>query len=434
MISTIGTSLTNDLTSTTNQTNTTNSLTSTNNATTVNITNSTSIVINPNSLVSKINNGLALLQTASGGISSAQSDLQTILDSVIKSGDASYSDADRQELQAQVNAALQDITSTSQTTSYNGRNLLDGTFSGLTVPGASSSSPSTTITLANLGIKALGAFEVKSGTLGTVTVGNSDSVQPQTLTIQSNNNSYNVQVGAGDSSGQIAASINALSASSGVAAVSSNPVAVLSKLSQAGNVSFTLSNGTQNGSVNITANITDPKNLSALADAINQQTNTTGISASINSNGNLALVGSNGQNISISNFTSDAQGTTTVRIAANNDCQTTTLSDATGASNSATVSGQLTLISSYGFKVSSNATTGSALSSQGSTQPIIAGLRTISSIDVTSQQNVTENLEIISAAITKVSDLASRVYSQNTVLLNELSSISGNTNTINITA
>jgi flagellin len=115
---------------------------------------------------------------------------------------------------------------------------------------------------------------------------------------------------ANSSAAEVAAAINTAASGVGVNATATNSV-TLDGLTAAGDIQFTLQvGGTTASPTPITATITDPLDLSNLANAINGQAGTTGVTASFTTEGDkssLTLTSIDGSNIGIGAF-ADADG------------------------------------------------------------------------------------------------------------------------------
>ena len=78
------------------------------------------------------NDGVSLTQTGSGALSEITNDLQSMRDLAVESLNATNSTADRADLNQQFQALMADVNNVAKTTSFNGVNLLDGSFQGST--------------------------------------------------------------------------------------------------------------------------------------------------------------------------------------------------------------------------------------------------------------------------------------------------------------
>ena len=75
------------------------------------------------------NDGISLAQTAEGALGAMTDSLQRVRELALQSANASYSDSDRQALNAEAKLLIEEIKRVSEQTNFNGRNLLDGSFS-----------------------------------------------------------------------------------------------------------------------------------------------------------------------------------------------------------------------------------------------------------------------------------------------------------------
>ena len=82
-----------------------------------------------NVAVRNAGDGIALAQTAEGALGSMNDSLQRIRELAVQSSNATNSDVDRDALQAEVDQLVSEISRTADETDFNGRNLLDGSFS-----------------------------------------------------------------------------------------------------------------------------------------------------------------------------------------------------------------------------------------------------------------------------------------------------------------
>lgn len=74
------------------------------------------------------NDGISLAQTAEGALSEVTNNLQRIRELAVQSVNATNSDSDRAALDQEVQQRLAEIDRIAQQTSFNGRNVLDGSF------------------------------------------------------------------------------------------------------------------------------------------------------------------------------------------------------------------------------------------------------------------------------------------------------------------
>jgi len=75
------------------------------------------------------NDGISLAQTAEGALSESTNILQRVRELAIQSANATNSASDREALQSEVNQLVSELNRVADTTTFNGLNLLDGSFS-----------------------------------------------------------------------------------------------------------------------------------------------------------------------------------------------------------------------------------------------------------------------------------------------------------------
>jgi flagellin len=132
--------------------------------------------------ISNAQNGVSLIQTASGALNQISSILQTMNQLALSSANGATQDATSLAANQQEFAALQsDINQIAGTTSYGQTNLLDGTFSGQTlqVGAFDLSNQQISISIGNSDAASLGL------TVGSVGVGSATSAQAAIALVQS---------------------------------------------------------------------------------------------------------------------------------------------------------------------------------------------------------------------------------------------------------
>jgi flagellin len=78
--------------------------------------------------IANANNGTSIAQTAEGAMQESTNILQRLRELALQSANSDKSDADRSALQAEFTAKTGELTRIAQTTTFGGRNLLDGSF------------------------------------------------------------------------------------------------------------------------------------------------------------------------------------------------------------------------------------------------------------------------------------------------------------------
>ena len=405
-----------------------------------------------NQAVSNGNQAVSLVQTATGALQNQTNLLQQIRTIAVQAANGSNTTQDRQSLQNVVTQLLAQVQTIASQTQFNGQNLLDGTFAGSQFQVGANANQIINVSVGNSQTDALGnytaaagttgaystssgafglngylaggAFTVSSGAAGsggagnfvgsaTTTIGVSGSVGSAAVNISSNN----------ESAADIASSVNAVSAQTGVTAQANTSVAFT--VASGGTISFTLGNGTSGSvtnAVNISATVTQTNgsfDLSSLVSAVNNQAATTGVSAStqiVNGTQELVLTQSQGQNIVIQ---SGAAGSTS-GLASGSTAVLQAVANSVNSSGVETVGTSIATLSSGGggllvqgvvqFDSANSYTIGNAsdigLSSQAASLTSGYGGSQVASINVGTVAGANQAISILDQAINSLNSQA----------------------------
>ena len=153
--------------------------------------------------ISNAQNGVSLIQTASGALNQISSILQTMNQLALSSANGATQDSTSLAANQQEFAALQaDINQIAATTSYGTTNLLDGTFSGqqLQVGAFNLSNQQLSVTIGSASAGALGV------TIGSVGVGSATSAQAAITDIENAISTVdNIEAGVGATQNELQA-------------------------------------------------------------------------------------------------------------------------------------------------------------------------------------------------------------------------------------
>ena len=121
------------------------------------------------------NDGISLAQTAEGALGKVGDMLQRMRELAVQSGNATNSKTDREALQAELKQLRDEVDRVAKTTSFNGKKVLDGSFTGAVFQvGANSGDNITVGALANTKVDQLGKTvyaETKSTALDATALG-----------------------------------------------------------------------------------------------------------------------------------------------------------------------------------------------------------------------------------------------------------------------
>ncbi|MDM8354940.1 flagellin N-terminal helical domain-containing protein [Pandoraea communis] len=349
------------------------------------------------------NDGISLVQTAAGALSSITDNLQRIRTLAVQSTNSTNSASDRAALDQEVQQRLAEINRLATQTKFNGLNVLDGSMGTANFQVGADAGQTISVNLnqgvqtANLGQVALSTGNVDLSTLFQVQVGTGD------IKIMNDGTSATGTVAAGTykSAADLATAINAAAASAGftngIAAVDSNGELQITNTSSvtANTLSITALNasaGLNLGGAAATANIT------SLANGASKTSFSVASSFSVtlaNNDLQIAVNGASPKSVTAGTYTSAADlvnaiGRTVDGVSAYSDSN-----------------GYLNIVSASGFQLTgaNGATTTALLAKLGTTNAAVSVSGSLASADVKSVGSATKMISQIDAAINTVDSL-----------------------------
>ena len=323
-----------------------------------------------NQAVRNANDGISLAQTAEGALQETTSILQRIRELSVQSANDTNSASDRSALQAETSQLLRELTRIAEITKFNGKGILDGSFSSAQFQVGADANQTISFGIAGAKTSDLGSYQATGTAVSSSAFdGDGFTINGQEVGVSVSTNSAGV---SDDSATAKATAINAVSDLTSVTAIASNSV-----IGSAPNAGIGLANGDLiiNGiTVGVIAKDTDPVAQGRnTATAINAVSNQTGVTAVANaSTGALTLSTSDGRNIALTAGTEDAataqkiQNATGLDVSAGtnasgNETGTLTFNAAAEAEASGLTLGDTITIDgiTYEFQTSAGSVTGS---------------------------------------------------------------------------
>ena len=369
------------------------------------------------------NDGISLAQTAEGAMQESTNILQRMRELAVQSANDTNSASDRASLQSEVDQLKQELTRIAETTTFNGKKLLDGSMisaqfqvganAGETISFGIGSARSTDLGNHSLTTNNATAAQGIEVATAAATASAANNVEAQDLTIVGKEGSEVVKVAAGDSAAKIAEAVNTQSEKTGVTATAKT-TATLGTLSADGSVSLNLQ-GTNTTAIGITATVLKD-DLSNLASAINEQAGNTGITAKLSDDKkSITLEQSAGYDIKISDFVhggAGASGTEATLAVTGSEGIAVTLTDTVGAVNSTntdstTVGGQVSFASSASFNVTSSIANaaGSIFNNATANAANVSTLQSINTLDITSVDGSSKAIEAVDGALMQIDNM-----------------------------
>ena len=356
------------------------------------------------------NDGISLTQTAEGSLSAIQNNLQRIRELAVQSANSGNSSSDRASLNLEAQQMITEIDRVAANAAFNGTKLLDGTFKDqqFQVGSGNDTTDRISISIGNAKASALGVVGATTGTstnalTGAVTTG---ALAAGDVAI----NGFAIGATSTDgvsysyADGSAIAKANAINASSSLTGISAKAQATVKEFTlttgAAGAAAATgqvnsndlLINGVDIGGLSVAA--TGGDRTAQLVAAINAKTSQTGVKAEVGAaqTNILKLTATDGRNI-----TATVGGSASATLAGVSTSTTTaalTLTSLSGKS-SMDVTGTSGGIGAVNFRSGAGSVT--------LTPNTVTG-QTVSSVDLSSQENSQKALSILDAAIDTVTN------------------------------
>lgn len=399
-----------------------------------------------NQAVRNANDGISLAQTAEGALQESTSILQRMRELAVQSANDTNAGTDRASLQKEVGQLQQELNRIANTTSFNGKNLIDGSFSSQKFQVGANANQTISISAGNAQATAMGAHTVRaatasaagSGGISEAATGSLNTTTSGTLKVAGALGMADVTVKANDSARTIATNVNAKTAETGVTARASTQMLLTASGggTSGGAVSFNLkgqnvtdASGIITQDVKISYNLAtsgsdgsgDDNSLAGLASTINSYTGTTGVTAKLNQDKTgLILEQANGYDIQLTGnadstlgvqtqgLTYNATSDTAVKASGGYELAGATATIASAATGSVTVGGQVLFESGNRFSVTASATnvlgaaTGAAAAASGIGT---SKLNSVADVNIATQIGANDAISVIDNALAFVDEL-----------------------------
>ena len=350
------------------------------------------------------NDGISLAQTAEGALQESTNLLQRMRELAVQSANDTNTSSDRASLQAEVSQLQSELDRIADTTTFNGKNLLDGSMNGAKFQVGANANQVISFSIssaqgADLGTNRInadgGAMQTAVAAATSVPAANGGTAVSVVMAGTYNGTGFSetASFSAGSTAGEIASSVNAYTGTTGITATATTK-AELAGFNENGASSFDL-NGT---TIAATVDTTD---LTSVVAAINDKSSVTNITAELSDDkSSIVLTSASGEDISIGDFAGPS-GTAVATFAgvdADGTAGTAQTLD-TGDNDSSIVGGYITFDSTESFTTdfSNDTIDGTA---NGTT--VASALEDVASVSISSQAGANDALSVIDGAISKI--------------------------------
>jgi len=270
-----------------------------------------------NQAVRNSNDGISLAQTAEGALSETTNILQRIRELAVQAANDTNNTSDRQSIQAEVSQLINEIDRIAATTNFNGNNLIDGSFLSRDLQVGANVGETLSVSVNGAASDDLarqarytGSAHVNASSINatsTLTFINSEGAEFAIRSTVTKDDTVSTTLKDASAIAK-ASAINSSASASGIRAIvgettltGSGQITAATVLNES---SYVEVNGTEISGFTIEANDAT----GSLVDAINAESGTTGVIATMTSDGKLELSAQDGRNIDL-DFSSSALAT-----------------------------------------------------------------------------------------------------------------------------
>ena len=233
--------------------------------------------------------GQSLIDTAEGAMDEQTNILQRMRELAVQSSNATNSVADRMALQDEVTQLRTELDRIASTTSWAGDKLMDGSFMSKTFQIGAMASESVSVSINTQTSGTLGVHRVDSLGLAELSTTAATAKDVTNFDVIGKNGSAEATFSAGASAKSVAAAINQDSSSTGVTATAVTKARIaLEEATPAGPITFSINGGGTKTA--ISATVVSNTDLTALMDAINAVSGTTQVEANYDGTDKSKLV------------------------------------------------------------------------------------------------------------------------------------------------
>ncbi len=356
-----------------------------------------------------------LIDTAEGAHAEIVTSLQRLRELAVQSANSTNSAVDRSFIQKEASQLLNEINRISTTSEWNGMVLMDGSFDDKNIQAGANVGQTIAVDLASTETDEVGNFVIRGNALTTKAATAAPAVNNiaggDTI-IAGFAGTATVTSAAADTAREFAEDINGKSEHTGVTAKAATH-ALLSSVSAAGTIDMKIGKqgavGTGDATqVTVTATISDTTDLTALRDAINEVSGSTGVTASFYEGdiGKVMLKDHDGDDIVLGDF-NHSTSASTISVQAYDffgdsvaAASAVTVTD--GTTDSSTIVGEVQLSSNQAFAITSTVADDFFGDSGATDTAYQSSLEKVGDVDLGSMVGAQKALDVIDGAIDMV--------------------------------
>ena len=353
------------------------------------------------------NDGISLAQTAEGALQESTNILQRMRELAVQSANDTNTSSDRASLQAEVTQLQSELNRIAETTTFNGKNLLDGTMTGAKFQVGANANQVISFSIASAKASDLGSnrYVADGGAMQAAdqSANNGNTATQVTIagTYNGSNYSENVTLSNNQTAASMETAINNVAGTTGVTATATTK-AMLDNFGANGATSFKL-NGT---TIAMTVDTTD---LTSVVSAINDKSATTGVTAELSDDKTAVIMTDfSGNDIKITDYSgsvsadaSDYMHMTGMKADGSTLAPSVLVDDSNpGTTDLATVGGYLEFNSTEVFTVQFNQNT-----VDGTTSINTSSLEEVGDVSISTQSGANDAISVIDGAISQIDNM-----------------------------
>lgn len=337
--------------------------------------------------VKNANDGISIAQTAEGAMQESTNILQRMRELALQSANGSNSTDDRTSLQSEYTQLTSELTRIANTTTFGGRNLVDGSFGSTAFQIGSNANETINVTLGDVSANAIGSQQIKSVGVAPSATG----VAAGEINVTGGGATKKVDILVGSSAKTIASQLDG-SVPGLTATASTEATFTVGAAAKTAPATFTIKVG-DSEAVSMVG-VTDT---ASLADQLNSNAAKLGISVNYDSKaGTLSVKSDTGENIVFDGANAGATAGVTV---ATKDASGK-LGGAIAVGNGVIATGAVSLDSAKGYSVAGDGVTG-LFGGTGVTS-VASELTSVSETDITTAFNAQNAIAALDKAISNI--------------------------------
>ena len=351
------------------------------------------------------NDGISLAQTAEGALQEATSILQRIRELAVQSANDTNSSSDRQSLQDEVVQLQAEINRIAETTSFNGKNLLDGSFGTAKFHVGTEANQIISVTTGDTRGTKIGSYQAwieafQADGASSTAVDTGTEYGAADLVINGPKGVGTATIAVTDSAKTAASAINGKTVDTGVSATARTEFTISSV--DNGNFTFTIDAG--GNAATISANVTGG-DLSNLVEAINDHSAVTGVTATVNDAGTvITMVDADGDDVELAR-TDTTSSSWDILATKTGDTSAENLTSTGSATDTVQVRGYVLMESQSMYSVNNSGVGIAGMYNDVRT----SALSQVAQIDIKTQSGANDAISVVDMAIAKVDTIRGRL-------------------------